>query len=77
MFFKPFYVYCGECGHRNRPHRSPREGIRLALLGQVGECKGCKATLHVNLPDRPLVQKVRAELAQLGLLVHKAPQLAM
>ena len=66
--FIPFYICCGGCGHRNRLHPSPREGIRLALLGQVGACKGCGEPLHPVLPNRPLVRKIRAELIAEGVL---------
>ncbi len=65
--WRPFYLRCTVCGHRNRPHNSPREGVRLALLGQIGPCKGCGLTLDPELPDRPLVRKVRAELLAQGV----------
>lgn len=66
-FWRGYYITCSQCGHRNRPHKSPREGIRLALLGLVGACKGCDETLHPALPDRPLVREVRAELLAQGI----------
>lgn len=69
FFFRGFVVCCGRCGHRNLPHRSPREGIRLALLDQLPPCKECGKELHLPDPgDRPLVHKVRAELIYEGLL---------
>jgi hypothetical protein len=63
VIWVPFYLRCQECGHRNRPHPSPREGIRMAILGQVGPCKRCGATLRLRLPNRPLVWEVLATLA--------------
>lgn len=65
--FKNFYIPCRRCGHRNRPAHSPREGIRLALLGQAGICRGCGKILQPVIPDRPLAHKVRAELIAEGL----------
>lgn len=74
-FWTGFMVCCGQCGHRNRPHPSPRIGIRLALLDQLPSCRGCGKNLHATEPtDRPLVRKVRQELIQEGLL--PAPVLA-
>ena len=69
-FYTSFVVVCGGCGHRNLPHRSPREGIRLALLDQIPPCKECGKELHCTPPaSRPLVQRVRRELEQAGQLV--------
>jgi hypothetical protein len=65
--WKPFYIYC-HCGHRNRPHNSPREGVRLALLQQLKPCTSCGQALPTALPDRPLVTQVKAELVAKGLL---------
>lgn len=65
--WRPFYILCSECGHKNRPHKSPREGIRLALLGQLDSCKRCRKTLRPRLSDRPLVRTVRAELEADGI----------
>jgi hypothetical protein len=65
--FRAFYIVC-PCGHRNRPHKSPREGIRLALLKQLKPCAQCGQPLPSELPDRPLVAAVRAELAARRLL---------
>lgn len=62
MIWKPFYVVCSACGHKNRPHKSPREGVRMALAGELPPCKGCGGTLRPRLADRPLVQQVRQEL---------------
>ncbi len=66
--YVPFYVHCDSCGHRNRPHPSPREGIRLVALRQLSPCKGCRATLPTSLPDRPLVKQVLAQLRESGQL---------
>lgn len=65
--FVPFYITCFSCGHRNRPHPSPREGVRLALIGEAGKCKGCDKVLQPRLSDRPLVRRVRAELEAKGI----------
>lgn len=68
--WKGFVITCSQCGHKNMPHRSPREGIRLTLIGQVGNCKGCGKVLKTNRllqSTRPLVLKVRAELAAAGV----------
>jgi hypothetical protein len=67
-FWYGFHVTCGRCGHRNRPSKSPREGIRMALLGQIPPCRGCGKELHPTLKDRPLLRKVRTELEREGLL---------
>lgn len=68
IFWHPFYVTCSGCGYRNRPSKSPREGVRLALMGQLPDCRGCGALLgSPSLPDRPLVHEVRAELAEKGI----------
>ncbi len=72
-FWKSFLVCCGRCGHRNLPHRSPRQGIRLALLDQLPECKGCGKDLHLTDPgDRPLVNEVREQLIREGLLLPES-----
>ena len=69
--FMHFRILCGRCGHRNQPHRSPREGIRLALLDQLPSCKKCGKELHLTDPgERPLVREVRAQLIHEGLLAH-------
>jgi len=69
--WKGFLVVCSGCGHRNRPSKSPREGIRLALLDQLPDCRGCGKPLRCDPGDRPLARQVRAELAlaQAGQLV--------
>ena len=67
-FFRSFVLVCGACGHHNMPHKSPREGIRLALTGKLPPCRGCGTAMnHVKLTDRPLVNKVRAELIAEGV----------
>lgn len=58
----PFYIICAACNHRNRPHRSPAKGVRMVLDGTLLRCKGCNAKLYIELPNHPLVQRVRAEL---------------
>lgn len=67
MIFRGFLIGCGRCGHRNRPHKSPREGIRLVLTGKLLPCKGCGKILEPRLSDRPLVRAVRAELIEAGV----------
>ena len=68
MVFTPFYVTCSACGHCNRPHPSPRQGIRMALQGTLPKCRGrnCGKQLKVDLTNstRPLVVAVRAEIAR-------------
>ena len=67
-FYTGFAIICGSCGHRNRPHPSPRVAIRLTLLGQAGCCKECKKPLQPReLTDRPLVREIRAELRAQGI----------
>lgn len=66
-FFRGFVICCSQCGHRNRPHKSPRQGIRLAILGKAGACRGCGKMLNPRIPDRPLTHKVLAELAAEGI----------
>lgn len=66
--WKPFYVICSECNHRNWPHPSPREGVRLALIGQLPPCRGCGKELNlIRISDRPLIRKVREELLAAGI----------
>ena len=68
MVWTGFYLICSDCGHKNRPSPSPREGIRLALIGELPPCRGCgKRLLRVSLSDRPLVRKVREELLAAGI----------
>lgn len=67
-YWKPFYVLCSQCGHRNRPHKSPRDGVKLALTGKLSPCKGCGKNLQPRLSDRPLVRVVRAELVAAGII---------
>ncbi len=62
-----FYIICSTCGHKNRPDRSPREGVRLALLGELPPCRGCGKQLRPRLSDCPLVHKVREELLAAGI----------
>jgi len=66
--FVPFFVYCSECGHRNRPHNKPREGMRLALTDQLPVCRKCEEPLSVSkeqlLATRPLAREVQAQLDQ-------------
>ena len=65
--WKAFYVTCGECGHRNRPDKSPAEGIRLALQGAIA-CKKCGNEMDVReklrRSARPLVRRVLQGLAR-------------
>lgn len=69
FFWKSFLVICGACGHRNLPSRSPRIGIRMALLNELPCCRVCGKQPHLtNPPDRPLVQEVREQLIMEGLL---------
>ena len=67
MVYVGFFIVCSDCGYRNRPHKSPREGIRLALTGKLPLCKECSRILHPQLLDRPLVRSVRAELEAAGI----------
>jgi predicted RNA-binding protein with PUA domain len=68
-FWKSFLVVCGACRYRNLPHRSPRVGIRMALLDELPCCRSCGKQLHLTNPgDRPLVHEVRAQLIHEGLL---------
>lgn len=41
MIWKPFYITCS-CGHRNRPHNSPREGVTVVIGKPISS---------VDLPD--------------------------
>ena len=67
MVWRDFLVSCSECGHRNRPDKSPRKGIEKVLRGE-GKCRGCGNPLHpVELSDRPLVLEVRAQLIAQGI----------
>ena len=66
-FWKGFHITCSRCGHRNRPSKSPREGIRLALTGQLAPCRGCGKELRPKLSDRPLLRQVRDELEREGV----------
>ena len=66
-FWEGFYIRCSACGHKNKPHPSPREGVRLALTGQLAPCRDCGKELRPRLSDRPLVRKVREELLAAGV----------
>jgi len=66
-FWKGFYLICSRCGHKNRPHKSPREGVRLTLTGKAGSCRGCGKKINPRLSDRPLIRKVRAQLQAAGI----------
>ena len=68
VHWKSFIIICGSCGHRNRPSKSPREGIRLALTGQMAPCRGCDKVLQPpRLSARPLVTELREELLAQGI----------
>jgi len=65
-----FSVVCVGCNHRNVPHRSPREGVRRVLAGEVTKCNGCKCDFtHIAVPGRPLVQSISKTLLNLSSLV--------
>ena len=70
IFYVPFVITCSKCRHRNRPHKSPREGIRMGFLGTIPPCKGCGKVLRPNMATltRPLAREVRSELIREGLL---------
>lgn len=69
VYFVPFYLDCRSCGRIFRPHKSPREGVRLALLGQA-RCNCCGALFPKGayIEDRPMVRQVREYLKSQGLL---------
>lgn len=62
--WEPFYVKY-ECGHKNRPDRSPVIGIKIALEGPI-ECKKCQKSIDaredLRTSDRPLVKVVLESL---------------
>jgi hypothetical protein len=66
-YWKGFFITCSDCGHRNRPSKSPRESIRMTLTGEIPPCRGCGKTLRPKLADRPLLREVRAELEREGI----------
>lgn len=70
-FWKGFVVVCGRCGHRNRPHPSPRKGIALALLDKLPVCRGGCGRQLSFCPDetRPLVREVKCDLIRAGFLM--------
>ncbi len=72
-FWQGFLVICGRCGHRNMPHKSPREGIRMALMNQLKPCRKCGKELHLTDINRPLARQVRQELEEQGLLPTEIP----
>lgn len=46
---------CHNCGHRNRPHRTVRESIRLWFVDELPPCKKCKQELkkdNYSMPPR-------------------------
>ena len=69
-YYRTFQVICGRCGHKNRPHSSPRKGVALALLGRLSECRGGCGRQLEYFPDnaRPLVKMVRRQLVIAGFL---------
>lgn len=66
-FWKGFVIVCSSCGHRNRPSKSPREGVRLVLTGQLKPCRGCGKRINPRLSNRPLIRRIREELAAEGV----------
>ena len=71
MVYRNLYIVCGQCGHRNRPHPSPRMTAELALLGKLGCCKGrnCGKELKVQMRETPLVKRVKEDLIARRLLL--------
>lgn len=67
--YVPFYVNCSGCGKKNRPHPSPRQGVRLVLLGEFNTCRHCGKPLTIGLTDRPLVRQVLEAIRREGLNV--------
>jgi hypothetical protein len=69
VFFTNYYLRCVDCGHRCRPHKSPRESIRLMLTGRAGHCRNCGRKLNPDLSasTAPLVLAVRKELEAAGV----------
>lgn len=68
-----FNVTCNGCGHRNRPHNSYRQALRMALLRQLPPCRRCGKELRCTLRDTPLVRQLRQELEEQGLLPTDTP----
>ncbi len=67
VVWHPYYIICSKCNHRNRPDRATREGIRKALLGQAGNCKGCGKKLKPELKmTRPMMKQVAEALREEG-----------
>ena len=68
--WKAFYVRC-ECGHRNRPDRSPAIGIRIALERAI-KCKKCGRLMDVRedlrRSERPFVKAVLASYQKQTIL---------
>lgn len=61
--FKNFSVKCTKCGHNNRPHKSPTEGIKSVLSGSFRKCNHCGTEFtSIQVPNRPLVQQLMRTL---------------
>ena len=56
MPFVPFVIECRICGKITRPHRSPRQGIRMVMDGTFRKCRHCNTEWEqIIVPERPLV----------------------
>ena len=61
--FTTFYVICNGCGHRMRPHPSPRKGIEKVLTSGWKECGRCgKQFSRIEVPNRPMVKKIAKDI---------------
>ncbi len=71
MVIMRFSVKCGQCGHHSRPDPSPRHGILKVLKGEFDTCRKCGTKFtKIQVPNRPLVQKLMAELSNLSSAVE-------
>ncbi len=65
MIWKPFLVKCSHCGHRNKPHNSPRIGVELVLTGDFDTCRRCNTEFNIiTVPRRPIVTQVLSKLSE-------------
>lgn len=66
-FFRRVFFRCRHCGHRNLPHRSPRESYRIVLKDPRLTCQGCGREIRVDrqrlCEQSPLALQVLREMS--------------
>jgi len=65
-YWKVIYIVCGNCGHRNLPHRVPIEAAIMLVKGWESECKSCGKPFYYKAENlnRPILRKAQMILEQ-------------